>query len=99
MKAWEEILQRAPTVALDLDESPYLGLVADLAAVKIDERWLRDSHILSQLDVRQTHLFLAVNGVRSCVRASLIGAASGRYSYRLGSAVRSGDTQGQSFKK
>jgi hypothetical protein len=45
-------------VALDLDEGADLGLVADLAAVEVDERGLRDSHILTQLDIRQTHLFL-----------------------------------------
>jgi hypothetical protein len=45
-------------VALDLDEGADLGLVTDLAAIKIDERGLRDSHILAQLDIRQTHLFL-----------------------------------------
>ena len=65
MKVWEEILQRAPDagVLLDLDEGADLGLVADLAAVKVDERGLRDSHILTELDILQTHLFLAVNSV------------------------------------
>jgi hypothetical protein len=45
-------------VFLDLDEGADFRLVADLAPVKVDERGLRDPHILSQLDIRQTHLFL-----------------------------------------
>jgi hypothetical protein len=66
-------------VALDLDESTDFGFVSDPAAVKIDERRLRDSHILSQLDILQTHLFLTLNCDGFFVRASLIGAAPARH--------------------
>ena len=51
MNVWLEILQRRPTdrVLLNLDEGADLRLVADLAAVQVDE--LRELDVLPELDV------------------------------------------------
>ena len=51
MKVWLEILQLRPIagVLLDLDKGADLGVVADLAAVQVDE--LRQLDVLAQLDV------------------------------------------------